>query len=98
MFYLMSAKNWLTLIFNHTYSTVDTEEIKKRLKQCTEKLYKHDPNEPDYFDGMVSHPEPDILHSEVKWDLGSTAVSKASEWDGIPVELLKTLKDDAIKE
>ena len=45
---------------------------------------------------MVSHPEPDILKSEVKWVLGSTAVNKASGCDGIP-EVLKTLSDNAIK-
>ena len=32
-----------------------------------------------------------------KWALRSTAVNKASGCDGIPVELFKTLKDDAIK-
>ena len=46
---------------------------------------------------IVSHPEPDILESEVKWTLGSTAVNKASGCDGILVELIKTIKDDAIK-
>ena len=46
---------------------------------------------------MVSHPEPDILDCEVKWALGSTAVDKASGCDGIPVELFKTPKDEAIK-
>ena len=44
---------------------------------------------------MLSHPEPDILEYEVKWALGSTAVNKASGYNGI--ELFKTLKDDAIK-
>ena len=34
---------------------------------------------------MVGHPEPDILECEVKWALGSIAVNKASECDGIPV-------------
>ena len=38
-----------------------------------------------------------ILECEVKWALESTAVNKASGGDGIPVELFKTLKDDAIK-
>ena len=33
----------------------------------------------------------------VKWAWGSTAINKASGCDGIPVELFKTLKDDAIK-
>ena len=46
---------------------------------------------------MVSHLEPDILEWEVKWTLGSTAVNKASGYDGIPVKVFKTLKDDAIK-
>ena len=46
---------------------------------------------------MISHPEPDILESKVKWALGSSAVNKASGCDRSPVELFKTLKDDAIK-
>ena len=46
---------------------------------------------------MVSHPEPDILESEVKWTLGSSTVNKASGCNGIPVELFKTLKDDTLK-
>ena len=61
------------------------------------KLYKKDLNEPDYYSGVVSHPEQDILESEVEWVLESTAVNKASGCDGIPVELCKILKDDAIK-
>ena len=46
---------------------------------------------------MVSHPDPDIPECEVNWALGSTAVNKASRCGGIPVELFKTLNDDAIK-
>ena len=68
---------------------VDTEEIKKRWKEYTE-LYKKDPNEPDYYDGVVSHPEPNNLESKVRWALGSTAVNKASGCDRIPVELFKS--------
>ena len=62
-----------------------------------EELYKKDLNEPDYYDTVVSHPEPDTLECEVKWALRRTAVNKASGCDKIPVELFKTLKDDAIK-
>ena len=62
-----------------------------------EELYKKDINETDYYDGVVSHPESDILEYEVKWALGSTAVNKASGYDRMPVKLFKTLKDDAIK-
>ena len=57
---------------------VDTEEIKKRWKEYMEELYKKDLNEPDYYDGVVSHPEPDFLEYEVKWALASTAVTKVS--------------------
>ena len=71
--------------------------IKKRWKEYTEELYKKYLNEPDYYNGVVSHPEPDILECEVKWALGSTAVNKASGCNGIPVELFKTLKDDTNK-
>ena len=62
-----------------------------------EELYKKDLNEPGNYDGVVSHPELDILECEVKWALGSTAVNKASGCDEIPVELLKNPKDDAVK-
>ena len=56
-----------------------------------------DLNELDYHNGMISQPEPDILEGDVKWDLGCTAVNKASECDGIPEELFKTLYGNAIK-
>ena len=74
---------------------VDSEEIKTRWKEYMEELYRKDPNELDYYDGVVSHPEPDILECEVKWALRSTAVSKDSGGDEIP-KLFISLKDDAI--
>ena len=46
---------------------------------------------------MIIHLEPDILECEFKWALGSIPTNKASGSDGIPVELLKILKDDAVK-
>ena len=52
-------------------------EDSKRWQEYTDELYKKDPNELDYYDGVVSHSEPDILECEVKWALGSTAVNKA---------------------
>ena len=45
---------------------------------------------------MVTHLEPDILESEVKWALGSITTNKASGGDGIPVELFQILKDDSV--
>ena len=46
---------------------------------------------------MATHLEPDILECEVKRALGSITMNKASGGDGIPAELLKILKDDAVK-
>ena len=48
---------------------VNAEEIKKRWKEYTEELYKKDLNELDYYDGVVSHPELDILESIINWAL-----------------------------
>jgi len=46
---------------------------------------------------MITHLEPDILECEVKWALGSITINKANGSDGIPVELIQILKDDAVK-
>ena len=46
---------------------------------------------------MVTHLESDILECEVKWAIGSITMNKANGDNGIPAELLKILKDDAIK-
>ena len=46
---------------------------------------------------MITHLEPDNLECEVKWALESITTNKASEGDGILVELFQILKDDAVK-
>ena len=46
---------------------------------------------------MITHLEPDILECKVKWALESITTTKGSGGDGIPVELFKILKDDAVK-
>ena len=76
---------------------MDTEEIKKRWKEYMEELHKKDLHKLNYYDGVVSHPEPDILEYEVKWVLGSVTTNKAGGGDRIPVELFQILKDDAMK-
>ena len=48
---------------------IDAKKIKKRWKEYTEELYKKDLNELDYYDGVVSHPELDILESIINWAL-----------------------------
>ena len=75
----------------------EAEDIKKRWREYTQKLYKKDLHDPDNHDGVITHLEPDILECEVKWALGSIATNKASGDDGIPVELFQILKDDAVK-
>ena len=59
-------------------------------------MYKRDLHDPDNHDGVITHLEPDILESEVKWALGSITTNKASGCDAIPVELFQILKDDAV--
>ena len=68
----------------------------REAQECTE-VYKKGVNNPDNHDGVVTHLEPDILECIVKWALGSITTNKASAGDGIPVELFKILKYDAVK-
>ena len=75
----------------------EAENIKKRWQEYTEEPYKIDFHNPDNQDGVITHLEPDILDCDVKWALGSITTNKASGGDGIPVELLQTIKDDAVK-
>ena len=75
----------------------EAEDIKKRGQEYTEELYKKDLHDPDYYNGVITHLEPDILECEVKWALESITTNKASGGDGIPVELFQILKDDAVK-
>ena len=75
----------------------EAEDIKKRWQEHTEERYKKDLHDPDNYDGVITHLEPDILECEVKWALGNITMSKASGGDGIPVELFQILKDGAVK-
>ena len=74
----------------------EAEDIKERWQKYTEELYKKDLHNPDNYDGVITHLEPDILECEVKWALGSITMNKASGGDGILVELFQILKDDAV--
>ena len=46
---------------------------------------------------MVTHLETDMPEYKVKWALENVARNRATGGDGIPAELLKILKDDAVK-
>ena len=75
----------------------EAEDIKKRWQEYTEELYKKELHNPDNQDDVIIHPEPDILGYEVKWALGSITTNKVSGGDGIPGELFKILKNNAVK-
>ena len=46
----------------------EAEDIKKKSKEYTE-VYKKELHDPDNHNGVITHPEPDILECEVKWAL-----------------------------
>ena len=67
--------------------------ILRRGSKNTEKLYTNDLHDTDNHDGVITHPEPDILECEVKWALGSITMNNDRKGDGIPAELLKNPKE-----
>ena len=75
----------------------EAEDIKKKWQEYTEELYKKDLHDQDNHDDVITNLEPDIVETEVKWALESITTNKASGDDGLPVELLQILKDDAVK-
>ena len=67
-----------TIQYRNGMGLTETEDIKKKWQEYTEKLYKKDLNGPDNHDGVIILLEPDILECEVKWSLGSITMNKAS--------------------
>ena len=45
----------------------EADDIKKRCQEYTEELYKKDLHNPHNHNGVITHLEPEILKSEVKW-------------------------------
>ena len=74
----------------------EAEDIKKQWQEYTE-LDRKGLNDSDIHHGVVTYLQPDILECEIKWAWGSITTNKASGGDGIPAELFKILKDDAVK-
>ena len=74
----------------------EAEDSKERWQEYTE-LYKKGIHDPDNHDGVITHLEPDILEYKVKWALGSITTNEANGGDGITVEIIQILKDDAVK-
>ena len=57
--------------FHAKMDTIKDRNIKKRWQEYTEQLYNKDLHDPDNYDGVITHLEPDILECEVKWALES---------------------------
>ena len=75
----------------------EAEDIKKKLQEYTEELYRKDLHDQDNKNGVITHLEPDILECNVKWALGSITMNRASGDDAIPAELFHIRKDNAVK-
>ena len=70
----------------------EAKDIKKRWQEYIEELYKKDLHDPDNYDGVITHLEPDILECKVKCALAGITMNKAGGSDGIPVEVFQILK------
>ena len=79
------------------YGPNRSRRYQEEVARIHRRLYKKDLHDQDNHDGVIPHLEPDILECEVKWALESITMNKASEGDGIPVQLFQILKDDAVK-
>ena len=68
----------------------EAEDIKKRWQEYTGELYTKDLHDPNNYDGLISHLEPDILECEVKWALGSITRTKLVEVMEFPLSYFKS--------
>ena len=87
----------LTTPYKNCKDLTEAEEIKKTWQEYTEELYTKGLNDPDNHYSVFTHLEPDILEYVIKGALGSITMNKASGTDGIPTELFKVLKYNAVK-
>ena len=68
-----------TIKDRHGVDLTEAEDIKKRWQEYTKELHKKDLHDPDNYDDVITHLEPDILECEVKWALGSITKTKLVE-------------------
>ena len=71
--------------------------LRRGVKNTQKNYIKKDLHNPDNHNGVITHPEPDILECKGEWALRSITKNKASGGDEIPVELVQILTDDAVK-
>ena len=68
----------------------EAEDIKNGWQEYMEELYRKDINDPENHNTVITHLEPDILESEVKWTLGSITMKKASRGDEFQLSYFKS--------
>ena len=64
-----------TIKYRNCMDPTEAEDIKKTWQE----LYKKDLHDPDNHNGVITHPEPDILECEVKWALETSLRTKLVE-------------------
>ena len=57
----------------------EAEDILRRGSKNTQNYTKKDLHNPDNYNGVITHLEPDILECKVKWALGSITMKKLVE-------------------
>ena len=63
----------------HSMNLTEKEDLKKRWQEYTEELCKKDLYNPNNYDGVITHREPDILECEVRWAYEASLRTKLVE-------------------
>ena len=71
------AYEFLILVLRNGMDLTEKENIRKRRQEYPEELLKKKSSNSDNHNGVITHPEPDILECEVKWALESITMNKA---------------------
>ena len=56
-----------TIKDRNSMDLTEAEDIRKRWQEHTEELYKKDLNDPNNYDDMITHLEPDIQDCKSSW-------------------------------
>ena len=57
----------------------EAEDIKKRWQEYTQELYKKDLHDPDNYNGVITHLEPDILECKENFQMFKQDLEKSEE-------------------
>ena len=68
-----------TIKDRNSMDLTEAEDILRRGSKNTQNYTKKDLHNPDNYNGVITHLEPDILECKVKWALGSITMKKLVE-------------------